>query len=410
MCFYETSHSINQEGTFFAISDLFRSSMLNYIEKFYENGFKEIFTKNEYYEYLVYTSRNMTNYKKYMLKYKDFEEFVKDIIKQKIEPYFLGIKDYLEKFINKELEYIKKNDIKILNINNPFYPKRLKEIKNPPSFIFYKGNLSLYIKSVAVVGTRNNDRVGEYLTIGFTREIVTNNINIVSGSARGIDTISQKEAIKNNGSIIIVTGVGLASFLETYQGKEYLKTEDRVLFLTEFPLFFTGNKQSFPIRNRIISGLSLATIMIQAPIKSGALYTANYALLQNKPLFIPMGEYFNNNFEGNLELLKRVKVEENIYLLIDVKYILKVLKINNLNENNAKKLKFRDFSSINKEEIEVLSYIQNIYPDSIHFDKLFNLYNNKNNDLLTKFQSEIFNLMLNDFIDELPGKRYIYKE
>jgi len=91
-------------------------------------------------------------------------------------------------------------------------------------------------------------------------------------------------------------------FLETYQAREYLKKEKQILFLTEFPLFFKGNRQSFPIRNRIIAGLSLSTIMIQAPVKSGALYTANYTLLQNKPLFIPMGEYFNHNFETREQL------------------------------------------------------------------------------------------------------------
>ncbi len=384
--------------------------MLNYIYKKYENAFKEIFTKEEYYEYLIYSAKNMTNYKKYMGKYKTYEEFIIDIINNQIPPYFLGLKDYLNQFINKEWEYIKKNNIKILHINNPFYPKRLKKIKNAPKFIFYKGELTLYLKSIAVVGTRNYNRVGEYLTMSFTKEIINNNINIVSGSARGIDTIAQKEALRNGGNIIIVTGVGLGAFLETYQGREYLKKENKVLFLTEFPLFFKGNKQSFPIRNRIIAGLALATIMIQAPIKSGALYTANYTLLQNKPLFIPMGEYFNNNFDGNLEFLKRCKYEENIYLLIDIKTILKILKIENSNKNKYKKLKFRDFSNISKNEIEILSYIQNIYPESVYFDKLFTQYNLKNKVSLMKFQSKIFNLMINDFIDELPGKRYIYKE
>ncbi len=384
--------------------------MLKYINKIYENTFKEIFIKEEYYEYIIYSAKNMVNYKKYMLKYEKYENFLKDIVSKKMEPYFSGLNNYLNKLINKEWEYIKKNNIKILHINNPFYPKRLKKIKNPPRFIFCKGELTFYIKSVSVVGTRNNNRTGEYLTMNFTKELVNNNINIVSGSARGIDTISQKEALRNGGNIVIVTGVGLASFLETYQGREYLKAKEQILFLTEFPLFFKGNKQSFPIRNRVIAGLSLATIMIQAPEKSGALYTANYTLLQKKPLFVPMGEYFNQNFNGNLSFLKRCKYEENIHLLTDVKTIMDVLKIENIGKNNIKKLNFRTYTGIDKQEQDILTYIQNIYPESIHFDKLFNLYNQENNDSVIKFQARIFNLMINDFIDELPGKRYIYKE
>jgi len=384
--------------------------MREYIEKKYIENFKTIFTREEYFEYIVYSAKNMANYKKYMSNYKNYEEFIIDIVDRQQDPYFLSIKNYLVQLINKEMEYIEKNNIKILHIDNPFYPKRLKKIKNAPKFIFYKGELSLYIKSIAVVGTRNNDRVGEFLTMNFTKNIVKSGVNIVSGSARGIDSISQKEALRNNGKIVIVAGVGLGAFLETYQGREYLKYGKNVLFLSEFPIFFKGNKQSFPIRNRIIAGLSLGTIMMQAPTKSGALYTANYAILQDKPLFVPMGEYFNSNFNGNIELLKKCKYEKNIYLLIDVKNILKILNIKEYDNKSMKSLNFKNLPSLNEEETQILSFIQNIYPDSIHFDNLFTLYNQKNNESLMKFQAKIFNLMMNDFIDELAGKRYIYKE
>jgi len=364
--------------------------MIKMINKIYEESFKSIFSLEEYYEYLIYSSRPLGGYRRDFKKYENYQLFIDDIITTKIEKYYKALISYIDK-IEREIEIIKKYSIDILHIKNRKYPKRLSEIKNPPRFIFFKGDLSFYIKSIAIVGTRKFDNSASIATNYFTKKIVENNLTIVSGNAKGVDRTAQHRALDSGGRVIIITGVGLGFFLKNSE-----ITNPNILLLTEFPLFFKGNRQSFPIRNRIIAGISLGTIMIQAPKKSGAIYTANYTLEQNKPLFVPPGELFNSKYEGNFSLLKIDN--KNIYLLTDISDILKVFRITPTPEISTLELD-------NREEI-ILDVIKEFYPKAISFDKLYNQCSQMK---ITMFQLKLFNLLINDIIEELPGKNYIYK-
>jgi len=380
--------------------------MFGIIKDKYDTFYKEFFSYEVFLEYIFYVSVNMNN-KKIIKEYGSLNSFFKNVIKFNLEPYFSLLKKYLFFSIKDEMKGIKEFDIKILHLDSEMYPKRLKKIKNPPKFLFYKGDLGLHIKSVAVVGTRNSDKKGELLARYFTERLVKENITVVSGGARGIDTFAQKEALKKNGNIIIVTGIGLMKFFGNYQGREYLKYKKNILFLTEFPMFFSGSKQSFPIRNRVISGLSLGVLMIQAPESSGALYTAKYAIAQNIPLFVPCGDYFNDKFKGNLNLLGKCKIERNIYLLTSVDDILKILNIKRTDyKDKEKKLNFSKEYYLNEFEKKILSILKDIYPRNIQFDELFELNMEMG---FVKFQESLLNLMINDQVSEEEGKRYVYK-
>ncbi len=384
--------------------------MKEFLIKTHEDYFKNIFEIEEFYLYILYVSRTLKAFEK-ETEFESALDFIVSELKKESE-IAKKISNYVNLYLEKESKYILENEISILHIKNPRYPKRLKQASYPPKFIFYLGNLGICTKSVAVVGTRNYDRLGERLTEHIVGLCCEKGINIVSGSAKGVDTIAQNKALKEGAKVVTVTGVGLGYFLESSQGRAYLKNKENILFITEFPLFFKGSKQSFPIRNRLIAGLSLATIMTQAPLKSGAIYTANYALSQNKPLFIPMCDYFNPNFAGNISFLKKIKENKNIHLFTDIEEFVSCLKIKIKTQTQTQKEipnlinESEKYKMLNKDSKELLEILQNSFPNALHFDKLFQLQKNDN---MMKVQNLLFELLMYDFIEELSGKYYIYK-
>jgi DNA processing protein len=210
--------------------------------------------------------------------------------------------------------YISKNNIDVLNISGKFYPKLLKEIFYPPPVLFYKGNQILksdYL--LAIVGTRKCSAYGKDVARYISRQLSKIGITIVSGMASGIDYWAQKAALEEKGGSIGILGCGIDIIYPPENKDLYNQLIDTGSLLSEF---FPGTppiKSNFPARNRIISGMSMGVVVIEAGIRSGALITGEFALNQNREVFAIPGSIFNSETQGCHKLIKNgAKLVENI--------------------------------------------------------------------------------------------------
>lgn len=194
---------------------------------------------------------------------------------------------------------------KILNFTDENYPYLLKQIHKPPQKLYYKGDIKLLQKTcIAVVGTRKNSDYGEEMTRKIIDELSHLDICIVSGLALGIDTIAHQAALEYDLSTIAILGSGIENIypLENLGLAETIF--EKGLIMSEYEDQLAPLKGNFPQRNRIVSGISVASIIIEAPEKSGALITAKLALEQNREIFAIPGDIDRQNSIGPLRLLQ----------------------------------------------------------------------------------------------------------
>ncbi|MFC1625176.1 DNA-processing protein DprA [Patescibacteria group bacterium] len=186
---------------------------------------------------------------------------------------------------------LKKLSIKYLTFKDSNYPKNLIGLDDAPIILYVKGKLlDKDEKSIAVVGTRRNTLYGETITRSFTKDLVKSGFTIVSGLARGIDTLAHKTAIEQKGRTIAVLGCGLD---QVYPPENTGLSEEIVkngAVISEYPLGYQIKASNFVSRNRIISGISKATLVIEGAQKSGTLLTASQAALQGKTVFAVPGD------------------------------------------------------------------------------------------------------------------------
>ncbi len=207
-----------------------------------------------------------------------------------------------------EWEKLVKENIFVLTINDPAYPKLLREIWNPPAILYVKGNLPSDDEfNLAVVGTRKISTYGRQITSLLTGELVQNGFNIISGLALGVDALAHQTAVRLGGKTVAVLGSGIDNESIYPSGNRFLASEiikTGGAIISEYPLGTVALPGNFPLRNRIVSGLSLGTLVIEAAEESGALITAQYTLEQNREVFAVPGSIFNPTSAGPNKLIK----------------------------------------------------------------------------------------------------------
>jgi len=207
------------------------------------------------------------------------------------------------------MERLQKEEIKCVTIDDKTYPKLLKEIYSPPPLLYYKGQLSKSDSfSLSIVGTRKHSAYGKRAAEDISFELAKNNISIISGLALGIDAIAHSGAMKAGGRTVAILGTGIDKQSIYPATNRYIADQiinSGGMLVTEFPLGTPPLKHHFPQRNRIISGMSLGTIVIEAAKKSGALITAYHALEQNREVFSVPGPIYSLVSVGPHELIKR---------------------------------------------------------------------------------------------------------
>ncbi len=200
----------------------------------------------------------------------------------------------------KEVEQIQRRGISLLMLGDAQYPKRLSEIGDPPVFLYCRGDVSLLEQPcVALVGTRRMSGYGRRVTQEFVPALVRAGMVTVSGLARGIDAEVAKETLKAGGKTVAVLGHGLGMIFP----KSNLELSERILkdgglLLSEFPLMMEPESFTFPARNRIIAGASIATVVLEAPQESGAIITAKLALEYSREVFAVPGQIFDPQYAG----------------------------------------------------------------------------------------------------------------
>ena len=199
-----------------------------------------------------------------------------------------------------------KNKIKTIKLEDSTYPEKLKEIYNPPKTIYLIGNEKLLNqKSIAIIGCRECTRYGAENAYKFGYELAKENICVISGFAKGIDTYSHKGAVSAKGKTIAVLGCGL----DIIYPPENIKLYKQILLqggaiISEYPLGSKPEKYHFPERNRIISGLSSGVLVIEAKKKSGTMITVDFALEQGREVYAVPGNISSENSYGTNELIK----------------------------------------------------------------------------------------------------------
>ena len=216
-------------------------------------------------------------------------------------------------------------EIKEISLSDKNYPELLKKIKNPPKILYCLGEIKNKENCFAIVGTRKCSPYGKETALKFASELAEAGLTIVSGFAPGVDTFSHLGAIEKQKRTIAVLGTGLDE--KSIYPKQNLKLIDKILkaggcLISEFPPKTRGTKFTFPKRNRIISGLSLGVLVIEAKLKSGALITAKYARAQKRKLFSLPGSIFSPLSKGTNFLIK-----EGAILVDSSRDILEKLKI-----------------------------------------------------------------------------------
>ena len=206
-------------------------------------------------------------------------------------------------------------------IEDDIYPQCLKEISNPPLKLYYKGNLDL-IKDetlIPVVGTRNPSSYGKLCCEYMVKKMTSANITIVSGFAKGIDSIAHKTSLLTGGKTIAVIASGLDIVYPASNLSLYREIEEKGLILSEYEAGVKPFKFNFPQRNRIIAGLSKGTIVVESKDRGGSLITADLALEFNRDVYAVPGDVFSEYSKGCNNLIRDSKAKSlsNINELLD---------------------------------------------------------------------------------------------
>jgi len=194
---------------------------------------------------------------------------------------------------------------KVVTLVDDDYPPLLREIHDPPLALHYRGDLSLLRQpSIAVVGSRRATPYAVNASAHLTRQLVASGLAVVSGLARGVDSAAHHAALDAGGTTIAVLGTGIDVVYPRSNLRLFRRITEKGLVVTEFPPGSPPLPEHFPIRNRVISGLTYGTVIVEATSRSGSLITARMAAEQNREVFAVPGSIFSAGSEGTHRLIQ----------------------------------------------------------------------------------------------------------
>lgn len=256
-----------------------------------------------------------------------------------------------------EVEIAQKMNVNLIYYTSEEYPFLLRNIPDPPAILYIKGRYPNNTNLLSVVGTRKPSSYGKYIVEKIVRPIAKSDISIVSGFATGIDALSHKVAIEEGRYTLAVLGNGIDVIYPPENKKLYQEIQENGCIISEFPFGTQPSKYTFPLRNRVIAGLSYATLVVEAPEKSGSLITARLAFDYSRIVFTVPASINLPSAAGNNKLIK-----ENIALPVtsqeDIFSNLPFLK----NQNRQTK----PFIQLSEKEEKILEFLnQPRYLDDI---------------------------------------------
>ncbi len=233
--------------------------------------------------------------------------------------------------LEKVWEKVQRGGVQVLTWEDAEYPNRLLQIDQPPPVLYMRGQLLPEDTwSVAVVGTRRVTTYGRQVAEEVAAFLARNGVTVVSGLARGVDRIAHESALKSNGRTIGVLGSGV----DRIYPPEHANLAERMAasgaIISDYPLGTPPESTNFPPRNRLISGLTLATVVVEASHTSGALITATFAAEQGREVFAVPGSIYGPQSKGANRLIR-----DGAYPLIDFESILEVLNLSQIQEHHV---------------------------------------------------------------------------
>jgi len=304
--------------------------------------------------------------------------------------------------IYKDLELAEKYNISLLTMADDNYPKLLLQIPDPPPVLYVYGTLNPNSHHIAIVGSRNASQYGLKCAYRLSTGLVNQGFVIVSGMARGIDTASHQGAIEGKGQTIAVAGCGLGIVYPPENKMLFKQIALNGAVISEFPIQAKPEAYHFPIRNRIISGMSWGTIIVEAGKKSGSLITARLALEQNRQVFAVPGDINSFRSMGTNNLIKQgAKLIETIEdILEDLAPIFQFTPENDKESCHVKPEK--------REELlpEEQAVMQLVSDTPMHIDDIMRTGTIALKDL----SAILLSLELKGYIDQHPGKLFSKRE
>ncbi len=255
------------------------------------------------------------------------------------------------KDIDSQLKYIETNNIKVTDYFCDDYPEMLKNMDSPPLILYIKGSFKNTQLPLAVVGTRYPSGYGERVVKYLIPYLIKSGFSIISGMAKGIDSLAHKEAIKNNGYTVAVLGSGIDVIYPEENRALYNDILNNGCIISEFPLHTAPTKYNFPQRNRIIAGLSKGTLVVEADIKSGSLITARLTEELSKPIFAVPGEIFSKRSKGTNKLIAQGSIAVN-----DIEAILSYFYIELKKE--IEKTKKEIDKNLSEDELKIIKMLE----------------------------------------------------
>ena len=259
-----------------------------------------------------------------------------------------------------EIEHLDRSGVKVFTWHDSTYPPRLKEIANPPPVLYLKGELLPQDeRSVAVVGTRKASAYGREAASWLAGDLTRHQVTVVSGLARGIDAIAHRAALDAGDRTVAV----LANGLDIVYPPEHRELAQRILetggaLVSEHPLGTRPEGPNFPRRNRIISGMTLGTLVIEAGMTSGALWTVRHALEQNREVFAVPGSIFSASAQGTNQL-----IQEGAKLVARFQDVLEELNLTAV----AQQLELQPILPENAVEAQLLTHLS---LEPVHIDEM----------------------------------------
>ncbi|MEA3494172.1 MAG: DNA-processing protein DprA [Candidatus Margulisiibacteriota bacterium] len=301
--------------------------------------------------------------------------------------------------LNQELEAIRKSDIKVLTLEDKNYPTTLKNIYAPPPVLYLKGSLQKQDeKAIAIVGTRRASRYGKEIAKKLAYELSSMGFTIVSGMAAGIDTVAHQGALEAGGRTLAIFGTGVDVIYPRSNKELSEQISSSGALISEFPIGADPDKGSFPRRNRVISGLSMGTIVIEGDYTSGAMITAKCALDQGREVFAVPGNVEIDQSKGPHWLIKNgAKLVETVDDVLEELNMVRPVMTNDKLKMTNECRNYSELSDEQKKIVEVLSL------EPKHIDRIVI----ETSLAISQVSSLLMMLEVKKIIRQLPGKMFI---
>jgi len=298
----------------------------------------------------------------------------------------------IPKHVEEDLSVARKNGVEIITFSDPDYPALLRHIHDPPPVLYVRGKLHPDNLSIAIVGSRNATSYGRAVTERLSDGLARRGFTVVSGMARGIDTAAHVGTLAARGKTIAVMGCGLGTVYPAENRGLFHQIAQSGAVISEFPFLTPPEAHNFPVRNRIISGLAVGTVIVEATHRSGSLITARLAAEQGREVFAVPGSITSFKSMGTHRLIKEgAKLVEHVDDIVQELNITRPLP--------STDIKGKPTIPLTPEEKQI---IDELSPYPVHIDKLVRHLSLS----ASRVSSLLLQLELKGLVTQSPGKLF----